>query len=820
MIGASEPLELTLGQQVAVLSGHDAWRTEAVPEHGARAVVVADGPHGMRVLPEGHDAIPTAGSLPATCFPPAVTMASTWDEPLIEAVGAALAREAAALGVDVVLGPGLNIKRHPRGGRNFEYYSEDPLLSGRFAAAAVRGLQSQGVGGCLKHFAVNNQESHRFVVDAIVDERTLRELYLAGFEYAVTHARPWTVMCSYNRLNGEQVSEHRGLLTTILREEWGFDGLVMSDWAATADRGVGVRAGLDLEMPSSSGLSDAETIRAVMSGDLPIDAVLTSVRRLLDLAERAQGAEADRPAVAPSDTGGNAGVGGALAEESHQLARTAAAAGTVLLTNNGILPLAATTRVAVIGAFATAPRYQGNGSSAVVPTRIEAALKAFTDRFDQVSHAAGYHLKGPEVDPTLIAEAATLAAEADVAIVMVGLPGHYESEGFDRDHLELPVQHNRLVEAVCAANPNTVVALSNGSPVLMPWHERPAAILESYLGGQASGAALVDVLLGEAEPGGRLAETFPARAEDISAEPFFDQHPRQALYREGLFVGYRHAVTAEVAPLFPFGHGLSYTTFEWADFAADREVVEAGERVEVSLTVTNIGERPGSEVVQVYRHDRSGVVLRPRRELVGFAKVRLEPGEQRTVRIPIPERAFEFYDVVGGGWQRSRGRHDLEIARSSIEVLHTIGLEVAGGVTASAEPPQTPAISTTDDAFRARLGRPIPTPDPVRPFTRNSTIEELRESPAGRLFASLLWRMAPLEEEARTDEALKQMYQRSFQELPIRSAAIFSQGKLTWPVVDALLAVFNASPRRSAASAYRRARDGVSRLRSARQGSH
>jgi beta-glucosidase len=759
------PADLTRDQKIRLMSGADAWTTESLP--GVRSVVVADGPHGLRVV---EDALLTAGSEPATCFPPAVTMASSWDEDLIERVGAAVAVEAQALGAHVVLGPGLNIKRHPRGGRNFEYYSEDPLLSGRFAAAAVRGIQSQGVGACLKHFAVNNQEGHRFVVDAIVDERTLREIYLSGFEFAIAESKPWTIMCSYNRLNGEQVSENRLLLTDILRSEWGFDGVVMSDWSATGDRARGITAGLDLEMPGSKGLSDGETADALDAGTLTTADLDMATARLIALSEKAH----------------HAPKGSIPVDEHDLLAREAAAAGTVLLTNDGILPLSRDLSVAVIGSFAQTPRYQGSGSSLVNSIRTTPALDVFREVFASVTYAAGYDPSTGAEDAELLAEAVTAAARADVAIVLAGLPGRYESEGFDRDHLSLPKQHDLLITAVSAANPRTVVALSNGSPVLMPWVELPAAIVESYLGGQASGGALVDVLTGDREPGGRLAETFPQRAADIASEPFFARGSRQTQHREGLFVGYRHATSAGLAPLFPFGHGLSYTSFDWTDIAFDDGCVR--------VTVTNTGERDGSDVVQVYRHDKSGVVLRPRRELVGFAKVHLAAGESRNLEIAIPQRAFEFYDVASSAWQVSKGEHDLEVGRSSSDIVATVTTVLTEGVTTSREPATTPAIATSDKQFTERLGHAIASPVPVRPFTRNSTIEELRTTALGKLFATAIWKAAPLEGEAQDDPAIATMLQRSFDEMPLRAVAMFSDGKLTWPVVDGLLDAFNGRP--------------------------
>lgn len=779
--------DLSLEEQVALLSGQNQWQTRAIPGKGVPAVHLSDGPHGLRMQPDVGDHLGLSQSVPATCFPTAVTLASSWDEDLLEEVGRALGDEAAALGVAVVLGPGLNIKRHPLCGRNFEYLSEDPLLSGRLAAAMVKGVQHDSVGACLKHFAVNNQEGHRFVVDAVVDGRTLREIYLAGFEHAVTEAAPRTVMAAYNRVNGPHATAHRELLTEILRAEWGFDGLVMSDWGATADRVAGVRAGMDLEMPGSGQGYDADVLAAVRSGELDAADVRTSAQRVLDLVRvsPAPGVDQIRLDALVDDH-----------DDHDALARRAAAEGTVLLTNDGVLPLRPVARVAVVGAFAEQPRYQGHGSSHVTPTRVTTALDAFRARGLEVAYAPGYDVADPVPDARRIAEAVAAARDADVAVVLVGLPGSYESEGFDRDHLRLPAQHDELVRAVAAANPRTVVALSNGSPVLMPWRDDVAAVLECYLGGQAGGAALVDVLLGDVEPGGRLAETFPARLEDVAADPWFPGDPHQVEYREGLFVGYRHHTSAGLEPLFPFGHGLGYATFAWDGADLDRSELVAGDSLTVSVDVTCTGERAGSEVVQVYLHDRTAVVLRPRRWLAGYAKVRLAPGETRRVEVTVPRRSFAFWDTSTRSWAVPKGDYEVEVGRSSTDIVTTLPVRVAEGVASAPEGPDVAPVAAADADFARRLGRPVPAPAASTPFSRESTLGEISTHPLGRAFVAVVRRLTPVDEETKQDRDAMLMVERSLVELPLRAAVLFSGGALSWRVVDGLVALLNATSRR------------------------
>ncbi|MCB0908245.1 MAG: glycoside hydrolase family 3 C-terminal domain-containing protein, partial [Nocardioidaceae bacterium] len=555
-------------------------------------------------------------------------------------------------------------------------------------------------------------------------------------------------------------------------------GLVMSDWAAVSERWRGLLAGLDLEMPSSDGLFDEETLAAIAGGRLPRDRVAASAQRVIDLV--------DRSPLTPT--------GGLPVDEHDALALRVATEGTVLLANDGLLPLRGAEAIALIGAFAEQPRFQGAGSSLVNAVRVTTAREALAARGATVTFEAGYDAERSGNDPALIARAAEAARRADVAVIMVGLPTTHESEGFDRVTLALPAQHDALVAAVAAANPRTVVALSNGAPVLMPWREDVAAIVESYVGGQASGAALVSVLFGDAEPGGRLAETFPASLEDVASDPWFPGRTRQVQHREGLFVGYRHHVTTGIAPLFPFGHGLGYTTFAWSDASLDRAELSPGQGATVTVTVTNTGDRAGSDVVQVYLADRSGVVLRPERQLAGFAKVRLDPGASTLVSVEVAARAFQFYDVEASGWLTPDGPFELIVARSSADVEARLPGRVVGGVTTAAEPADTPAISGSAAEFERRLRRPVPAVPATRPFTRNSTIDELSATRVGRALRRVLL-AAAVEGIPEDDTATRLMFQRGVEELPLRAAAIFSEGRIRLPAVDAILALANRDAR-------------------------
>src|SRR3954451_3606384 len=663
--------ELTLEEKASLLDGADFWRTQPIERLGIPGVMVTDGPHGLRKQAESADHLGLNASVPATCFPPAAGLASTWDPQLLRRVGAALGAECVANDVAVLLGPGVNMKRSPLCGRNFEYFSEDPVLAGELAAALVDGIQRQGVGTSLKHYAANNQETDRMTISAEVDERTLREIYLPAFERVVTEAQPWTVMCSYNRINGVYASEDPWLLTDVLRGDWGFEGLVVSDWGAVSRRDAAVAAGLDLEMPSSGGGGTRIIVEAVRAGTLSEADVDRAVTRLLQLVDRVQ------PALR---SGGTFDVA-----EHHALAREAAASSAVLLKNEGgILPLDPEQggAIAVIGEFARTPRYQGAGSSQVNPTKLDTALDALQAALDgrrEVTFAPGFAIEADAADAQLVEEAVRAAAAADVAVVFLGLPPSYESEGYDRAHMDLPGHQIELLHADADVNPRVVVVLSNGSVVTVaPWQDRAPAVLGGWLPGQAGGSAPADLLLGAADPAGRLAETVPVRFADNPAIGAFPGELGHVRYGEALLIGYRWYDAHRLPVAYPFGHGLSYTTFGYSDLDVTVRADGESPEVEVAVTVTNTGARAGKETVQVYVTDPEATVYRPEQELKAFAQVSLEPGESAPVRVTLGARAFAFWHEPAGRWVVEGGAFGVRVGASSRDIRLEGTVELAG----------------------------------------------------------------------------------------------------------------------------------------------
>lgn len=665
-----EVAALTLEQKASLTSGTDFWNTQAVPDAGIRSIMLTDGPHGLRKQVASGDHLGIADSVPATCFPPAVGLGSSFDTELIERVGRALGRECRIENVSVLLGPGINIKRSPLCGRNFEYFSEDPLLAGAFGTAWVKGVQSQGVGTSLKHFAANNQEHDRMRVNADVDSRTLHEIYLRGFRRVVTQAQPWTVMCSYNRINGVYASEDPWLLTRVLRDAWGFDGLVVSDWGAVNDRVAGLAAGLDLEMPSSGGRTDAQIVDAVRSGELDEAVLDQAAERMLHLVRRAENGSPEAKRATELDV-----------DAHHALAREAAGRSMVLLRNEGdLLPLQRSETLAVIGAFAAKPRYQGAGSSLINPTRLDTALDGIRAASDaEVSFAAGFPLEdapGEDSDAAALREEAVEAARrAQTCVVFLGLPARAESEGYDRTSIDLPAEQLDLLEAVRQANPRTVVVLSNGSVVALPFRDEVPAILEAWLLGQAGGSATADVLFGDVAPSGRLTETIPLRLQDTPAYGNFPGSFGRVRYGEGIFVGYRWYDHRDLPVAYPFGHGLSYTTFGYGDARA--RVQPSGD-VTVTVPVTNTGRIRGREVVQAYLAPSVSAVERAPRELKAFAVVDLDAGESRDVSMTVARDDLAYWDVRVDDWIVEPGTYRVEVGASSRDIRSVTEIEVAG----------------------------------------------------------------------------------------------------------------------------------------------
>ena len=748
--------QMTLEEKAGLCSGRDFWNTKGVERLGIPSVMMTDGPHGLRKQQGEADHVGLHDSVPATCFPSGVTLASSWNRALIYKVGVALGEECQTEDVAILLGPALNIKRSPLCGRNFEYLSEDPFLSAEMAAQHIKGVQSQGVGTSPKHFAVNNQEHRRFTVSAEVDERTLREMYLSGFEGAVTQAKPWTVMCSYNMMNGEHCSQHHYLLSEILRDEWGYEGFVMSDWGAVDERVKSLAAGLELEMPASGGARDRQIVEAVQQGQLAEEVLDTAVERLLTIIFRAvdlqkSGASYDKDA-------------------HHALAREAAREGMVLLKNDDrILPLKPEGKIAVIGAFAKNPRYQGGGSSHILPTILSCAydeMAGLAGNKAEVLYADGYNLEQEDVDQALLHEAVQLAASSDVAVIFAGLTDVFESEGYDRTHLRIPENHRSLIEKVAEVQSNVVVVLSNGSPIEMPWAGEVKGILEGYLGGQAGGGAVADLLFGEANPCGKLAETFPKTLAHTPSHLNFPGEGDRVEYKEGIFVGYRYYEAKEIEPLFPFGHGLSYTTFEYSGIAVDKAGIDDTEAVTVSVRVKNAGDVAGKEVVQLYVRDLESSVTRPLKELKGFEKILLQPEEETTVTFTLGKRAFAYYNTDINNWYVESGDFEILVGGSS----QAIALKAQVHVESTASIPIV--------------------------FHRNSTLGDLRRTPIGESVAQQILKDMSAEggllDDLNDENGGDPMMMEMMNNMPLRALITFTNGEFTEEMIEEILRKVNA----------------------------
>ena len=655
--------KMTLEEKASLCSGADFWHTESVERLGIPAMMVSDGPHGLRKQDQEADHLGVNDSIKAVCFPAGCGTAASFNRELITGMGEVLGEECQAEGVGVILGPAVNIKRSPLCGRNFEYYSEDPMVASEMAGALIKGVQSKNVGTSIKHFLANNQETRRMSSSSEVDERTLREIYLAAFEGAVSSQKPWTVMCSYNKINGTYAAEHKEALTDILRGEWGFDGFVVSDWGAVNNRVPDLEAGLDLEMPASGGINDEQIVDAVKEGRLEKSVLDRAVERILNIVYRFQENRNDS-AVFDRD-------------KDHEYAKKVAEETIVLLKNeDGLLPLSEKEEIAFIGKYARQPRFQGGGSSHINSHKVTGAWDVVKD-WGNITFAEGYGDQEDVTDEALIAEAVEKAGKAKAAVIFAGLPDAFESEGFDRSHMGMPNCQNELINRVAAVQPNTIVVLHNGSPVEMPWADQVKGIVEAYLSGQAVGAAVVDILFGKVNPSAKLPETFPYKLEDNPSYLYYLGEGDKVEYREGVFVGYRYYDTKKMDVRFPFGYGLSYTTFAYSNLKLSAAQIKDTDTLTVSVDVTNTGSMAGKEVVQLYVSDVESTVIRPVKELKGFDKVDLQPGETKTVTFTLGKRAFAYWNTQIHDWHVESGEFRILVGKSSrdIQLEETVTVE-------------------------------------------------------------------------------------------------------------------------------------------------
>ena len=793
MVDVSELIsKMTLEEKASLCSGLDFWHIKGVERLGVPSIMVTDGPHGLRKQAGDSDHVGLNESVPATCFPTASALAATWNRDLVYQVGVALGEECLQEKVGVILGPGVNIKRSPLCGRNFEYFSEDPYLTGEIAKSHINGVQSQGIGTSLKHFAVNNQEFRRMVIDAVVDERALREIYLVGYEIAVKGAQPWTVMCAYNKVNGTYCCEHPYLMTDILKEEWGHEGLVITDWGAMNDRVAGLAAGTELEMPGAPNGNDEKIVAAIKAGELDEVVLDRAVDRVLTLIFKVVETLSQDFTYDP--------------QAHHALARRVAGEGAVLLKNEGgVLPLGNDLKVAVIGRFAKTPRYQGAGSSQMNPTKLDniyAEVLKLTGA-EYSPYAPGYTKRGDQADDALIQEALQVVAGTDVVVICAGLTDMYETEGLDRDHMKMPPGHDALITAIAASHSNVVVVLSNGSPVEMPWANNVSAILEGYLGGQAGAGAIADILYGYVNPSGKLAETFSLKLEDNPSHHYFPGAPTTVEYRESIYVGYRYFDKVGKDVLFPFGHGLSYTTFEYSDLEVSSETITDQDVLTVTMRVVNTGSLAGQEIVQLYVRDVESTVFRPEMELKGFAKISLEPGEVSRVAMTLDRRAFAYYDVDLADWRVETGAFEILVGASSrdIRLSATVQVESSqpipppvdrGSLATYYDFPRGTPISQGN--FETLLGKPVPANvGAVKgEYTINTPLGDMTDSFIGRQLGAIAGKqIQKMIAEVDEDSPITLLMMAEAREAPLRAMLMVSDGSITREMLDALLVMIN-----------------------------
>ena len=782
--------QMSLEDKALIMSGKNAWQTQEFEKYGIPSMMMSDGPHGMRTQkPDKGDHLGINESLPATCFPTAATIANTWDLELGEEIGKALAEEAISMGVHVVLGPGLNIKRSPLCGRNFEYFSEDPYLAGKMAASYVKGIQSYGIAACPKHFAANSQELRRMAMDSIVDERTLREIYLTGFEIAVKEGKAKAIMSSYNEVNGVYANENKHLLQEILVDEWGFDGYVVSDWGASNDHALGVKNGSHLEMPGTRQVGQKEILKGIKEGVLTEEELNQRLDELLDVIFLTH--EGANKAKETYGIGLTTMTSQAYDVALHDaLARRAAEEGIVLLRNEDkILPLAEKTKVAIIGDFAKVPRYQGAGSSLVNPVKEPETMLSCIDAFDleMVGYAQGYR-RNAKSDSKLIEEAVNLAKEADVVLVCAGLDEIAEAEGLDRTHMKMPAAQDAVITALAKEHDNVVVVLSAGSPVEMPWADKVKAIVHGYLGGQAGASAMLNVLTGKVNPSGRLNESYPVCYEDTPAYAYYPSKERNSEYREGLYVGYRYYNTVGKEVAYPFGFGLSYTSFEYKDIKATEK--------EVRFTIKNTGDRAGVEIPQVYVSTTSETVFRPVRELKGFARVELEAGEEKEVVIPLESYAFRFFDTRTNTWEVESGTYRIMVGRNANQMELKTDVVVEGTVKEGGYTEETlPSYFSGDIAnvdgvqFERLYGRKIPDGSWSGPIGINDAFCQF--SYAKGFVARMIYRVLKYRMDKAIEKGIPDLDVLFIYNMPIRGASRMTAGMVNMKMVHGIVELAN-----------------------------
>lgn len=773
--------KMTLEEKASLCGGKNFWNTKGVERLGIPEVMVTDGPHGLRKQDSAADNLGINNSVPATCFPTASASACSFDRELLGRVGKAMGEECCREDVAVILGPGVNMKRNPLCGRNFEYFSEDPCLAGELAAAMVNGIQSNNVGVSVKHFALNSQECRRMSSESVCDERTAREIYLAAFERVVKKAKPWTLMCAYNKIFGKYCSDNKWLLTDVLRNEWGFDGMVMSDWGAVNDRVEAVKAGLDLQMPGSTVYDDSKIVAAVRSGKLDeklVDRCAENVTAMVLKSTQRVKADYDKAA-------------------HHALAREAASKSAVLLKNEGhILPVDKNSKLAVIGGFAKSPRYQGAGSSKINPTELDNAFDELKKLGLEFDYADGYSGEGIQPDSALISAACETAKGKDAVIIFAGLPDSFESEGFDRKNINMPDGHIELIKEIAKVNKNVVVVLSGGSVMDVLWENNAKAILLCGLGGQAGAGAAADLLTGKVNPSGKLAETWPLRLEDTPSFANFPGGQRTVEYRESIYIGYRYYDCAKAKVRYEFGYGLSYTDFEYSDITLSTDKYKNGDKLTVGCTVKNIGEVAGAETVQLYVSQKNPIVFKAEKELKGFEKVFLEPGEQKTISFELESRDFAFYDVKAGKWCVENGDYEILIGASSRNIKLTAPIECQSDDPAPMSLTKTipslydvtNGIHVTDTEFRALLGRDIPAAErkPGEVYTSSSTLTDIQDKALGRfLMKTVKKEMGKM---MAGNDDLKPMFDAMIADMPLRSLSLSGavDGKTIEGLVDML----------------------------------